>query len=307
MPMSLESLRESLARGFDHWAPSEGATPGPILGLTFHRHTSPMPPYVGMMDASLSLVIAGEKRVILGDHIFDYGKDHFLLTPIDLPVTARVIKADTAVPYLGILLGIDLASVRSLLARIDPEKIGSAAQLGITYADVTSDVLDALYRLCRFTERPDEIELFAEQARLELLYRLLISPIGSRLSALASIEGPSSGVVRALEWLKVHFRDWKSTEDLADIAGMGASTFHRHFKAITTMTPLQYRKHLQLNEARRLMIVSGVDAASAAYDVGYESPSQFNREYHRTFGQPPAANIASLKRALYEVATNEPF
>lgn len=303
MSILIESLRESVANAFDHWAPSEGATPGPVAGLTFHRHTSPTPPFVGMMDASLSLVIAGEKQVVLGDHIFDYGKHHFLLTPIDLPVTAWVTKADTINPYLGILFGIDLASVRSLLARIDPEKIGTSAQLGIAYAEVTSDLLDALYRLCRLAERPWEIELFSEQARLELLYRLLVSPIGSRLSALASIEGASSGVVRALEWLKEHYRDWESTEDLAEIAGMGASTFHRHFKAITAMTPLQYRKHLQLNEARRLMIVNGMDAASAAYDVGYESPSQFNREYHRTFGQPPVASVANFKRALQGSAT----
>ncbi|GGE85532.1 transcriptional regulator [Sphingomonas prati] len=272
-------------------------------GLTFHRHTAPTPPHVGVMDASLSLVVAGRKRVVLGNHTFDYGSTQFLLTSIDLPVTAWVTQASPTAPYLGILLGIDLAVVRALLAVAGVEEIDAATPLGIARADVTADLLDPLLRLCRLDERPAEIGLFAESVQRELIYRLITSPIGPRLRTLASIEGTSSGVVRALDWLRQNFRERQSTHALAEIARMGVSTLHRHFKTITTMSPVQYRKHLQLNEARRLMIVSGLDAASAAYDVGYESPSQFSREYRRAFGQPPISSIAGLRRSVQATAT----
>jgi AraC-like DNA-binding protein len=301
--MMIESLQEGLVAGFDRWAPNEGATPSRVPKLTFHRHTSPTAPYVGMMDASLSLVVAGKKRVVLGGHTFDYGSTHFLLTSVDLPVTAWVTQASPLEPYLGLLLRIDLAVVRALLAVVDHETIGAETPLGIARADVTAELLDPLFRLCRLEERPSEIGLFAEQVEREVIYRLIASPIGPRLRTLAAIEGTSSGVIRALDWLRQNFRERQSTHSLAEIARMGVSTLHRHFKAITTMSPVQYRKHLQLHEARRLMIVSGLDAASAAFAVGYESPSQFSREYHRAFGQPPISSVANFRRSVEANAT----
>lgn len=301
--MAIDIFQQSLATGFDCWAPNEGATSSPVPGLTFHRHTTPTAPYVGMMDASLSLVVAGKKRVVLGNHTFDYGTTRLLLTSIDLPVTAWVTQASATAPYLGILFRIDFAVVRALLAVVDHEKIAAAMPLGIACADVTADLLDALSRLCRLGERPSEIGLFAEPMQREVIYRLITSPIGLRLRSLASVEGTSGGVVRALDWLRHNFRERQSTHALAEIARMSVSTLHRHFKAITTMSPVQYRKHLQLNEARRLMIVTGSDAASAAYDVGYESPSQFSREYHRAFGQPPISSIANLRRSVHDSVT----
>jgi AraC-like DNA-binding protein len=304
--MMTASLRECLVAGFDRWAPNEGATSSRVRKLTFHRHTSPTAPYVGMMDASLSLVVAGKKRVVLGGHTFDYGSTHFLLTSVDLPVTAWVTQASPLEPYLGILLRIDLAVVRALLAVVNHEIIGAETPLGIARTDVTPELLDPLFRLCRLEERPSEIDLFAEQVEREVIYRLINSPIGPRLRTFASIEGTSSDVIRALDWLRQNFRERQSIASLAEIARMGVSTLHRHFKAITTMSPVQYRKHLQLHEARRLMIVSGLDAASAAFDVGYESPSQFSREYHRAFGQPPISSVASFKRSVEANATVTP-
>lgn len=294
----IEGLQQALAAGFERWAPDEGATASRVPGLTFHRHTAPTAPHVGLMDASLSLVVAGGKRVVLGSHTYDYGSTHFLLTSVDLPVTARVTGASPAEPYLGILLRIDLAAVRALLAVVDHGAIGTETPLGIARAEVTPDLLDPLFRLCRLDERPSEIALFAEQVQREVIYRLITSPIGPRLRTLASIDGASSGVVRALDWLKQNFRQRHTIDALAGIARMGVSTLHRHFKAITAMSPVQYRKHLQLNEARRLMIVTGLDAASAAYEVGYESPTQFSREYRRAFGQPPASSIATFRQSV---------
>lgn len=296
--MMIDSLRQSLASGFDRWAPDDGATASGVPGLSYHRYTSPTVPYVGIMDASLSLVVAGGKRVVLGSHSYDYGSRHFLLTSVDLPVTAWVTQATTTEPYLGILLRIDLAAVRALLADVDHEQLGTAMPPGIASAEVTPDLLDAVFRLCRLDERPGEAGLFVEPLQREVLYRLITSPIGAHLCALASNENGLSGVVRALDWLRLNFRERQSTDALAGIARMGVSTFHRHFKALTTMSPIQYRKHLQLNEARRLMIVDGLDAASAAYDVGYESPSQFSREYHRAFGQPPRSSVEGFRRSF---------
>ena len=299
----LGGLQQALIAGFDRWAPDEGATASRIPGLTFHRHMSPTAPHVGLMDASLSLVVAGEKRVVLGSRTYEYDRAHFVLTSVDLPVTAWVTRASPAEPYLGILLRIDLAAVRALLAVVDHGAIDAEPPLGIARADVTPDLLDPLLRLCRLGDRPSEVALFAEQVQREVTYRLITSPIGPRLRTLASVDGASSGVVRVLAWLKDHFRQRLTIDALAGIARMGVSTLHRHFKAITTMSPVQYRKHLQLNEARRLMIVTGLDAASAAYEVGYESPTQFSSEYRRAFGQPPISSIASLKRSVRSSST----
>lgn len=300
--MTVESLRQALADGFARWAPAEGATTGQVPGLSLHRHSAPIPPFIGLMDASLSLVVAGGKRVILGNHRFDYGPSQFLLTSVDLPVIAGVIEASPEVPYLGLLLRIDLSVVRGLLAVIDHRSIGTPTQLGAARAAVTAELLEPVLRLCRLVERPGEVVLFAEQVQREVIYRLITSPVGPRLCALASSETTSGGVVRALDWLRQNFRVRHSTETLAGIAGMGVSTLHRHFKAITAMSPVQYRKHLQLIEARRLMVVCGMDAGTAAYEVGYESPSQFSREYRRAYGQPPVCHVMQVRRAMRPVA-----
>lgn len=293
----IEHMQQTLANGFSRWAPNEGATYTQVPCLTFHRHTSPTIPYVGMMEASLSLVISGRKRVVLGSNSYDYGSTHFLLTSIDLPVTAWVTQASVGDPYFGILLRIDLSLVRTLISEIPHETRGEAPLLGIASSAVTPDLLEALSRLCRLTERPNEIGLFAQPIQREIIYRLIMSPVGRRLVTLASMEGASSRIVRALDWLKQHFRERQSINDLADIAHMGVSTFHRHFKEVTGVSPVQYRKRLQLNEARRLMIVSGLDAASSAYDVGYDSPAQFSREYRREFGQSPISSVIGLRQS----------
>lgn len=294
----IEHPDQFLKGGFDRWAPNEGATESRVPGLTFHRHLSPTAPHVGMMEASLSLVISGRKRVVLGSNTYDYGSTHFLLTSIDLPVTAWVTQASPSEHYRGLLLRIDLGVVRALIPEMTQEMFDEATPLGIATAIVTPDLLEALSRLCRLTERPNEIDLFAAPIQREIIYRLMTSPVGPRLATLASTEGSSSGIVRVLDWLRQNYHERHSIDDLADIARMGVSTFHRHFKAMTDTSPVRYRKHLQLNEARRLMIVGGLDAASAAYQVGYESPAQFSREYRREFGQPPVANIVSLRRPV---------
>lgn len=248
-----------------------------------------------LLDASLSLVFAGKKRVVLARHTFDYGSMHFLLASVDLPVTAWVTEASPDQPYMGILLKIDLALVRTLLAEVDHQPIHAAPLLGIARAEATPDLLDAVLRLCRLGDRPSEVHLFSEQTQREVIYRLLTSPIGPRLRTLASSHGAPAGVFRALDWLRKNYRERHSTQSLADMARMGVSTFHKHFKTMTSMSPIQYRKFLQLNEARRLLIVSGTDAASAAYSVGYSSPTQFNREYRRAFGHPPITSVARLR------------
>ena len=297
---ALEAIRDmdsGLHSAFDGWAEHEGATPSAVPGLTFHRHTSPTTPHIGFMEASLSWVVSGAKRVVLADRSYDYGPGHFLLTSVDLPVMACVPQASVHEPYRGLVLRIDMAAVRSLLAVVDQSRLGEE-KLGIGLAPATADLADALYRLCRLHERPEELRVFAESYHQEMLYRLITSAAGPRLCALASSEGVSAGIVRALEWLRRNYRESQPTEHLASLANMGKSTFHRRFKAITSMTPVQYRKHLQLNEARRLMVVDGLDASSAAYAVGYESSSQFNREYRRMFGLPPASSVAAIWRSL---------
>jgi AraC-like DNA-binding protein len=302
--MGCDHNQNSFAADFDRWARREVATVTPIPGLTLYRHSAPTAPHPGVMEASLSVVISGRKRLGVGDRSYEYGRERFLLTSVDLPVTASVLEASADAPYRSILLSINLAAVRALLAEFTPPAQSAVQMDVVAMAEVTQDLLEPLLRLCRLSDRPAEIPVLAAQVQREILFRLIMSPVGPQLRGLASLDGVMRGVQRAVEWLRANFKRQGSIAELAEIANMGVSTLHRQFKMATSMTPLQYRKYLQLNEAHRLMAVDRLNAASVSYEVGYGSPTQFSREYRRLFGQAPKANVSAIVSASRNPAQN---
>ncbi|GGY20732.1 AraC family transcriptional regulator [Pseudoduganella dura] len=244
----------------------------------------------------MAVVVQGRKRVTLGRTSFDYGPSHFLLTSLDLPVTSQVIEASLEVPYLCLRLKLDIAMVRELLSRQpDLATRWHNSQPAMTTAETTAEFLDAFCRLIDLQRAPQDIEFMSELIQREIVYRILQSAEGQRLRSIASMGDSGQRTAKAVEWIRDNYRKPLRMETLAHVACMGVSTLHHHFRALTSMTPLQYQKRLRLHEARRLMLMDGHDAASAAFGVGYESASQFNREYSRAFGQPPLRDVRALR------------
>ena len=238
----------------------------------------------------------GRKRIDLGRTTFIFDQSRFLLTSLDLPVISQVIEASKEVPYLGFLLKLEMPVVRELLSReeiqsAEPRSDGPAMATGET----TADLLDACCRLVDLLGTPQHIPFLSELIQREIIYRMLRGPEGARLRAIATLGDQSHRTAKAIAWVRANYAKPLRVEDLAKIAGMRVSTLHHHFRALTAMSPLQYQKQLRLHAARERMLIDGLDAASAAFEVGYESATQFNREYSRFFGQPPMRDIRTLR------------
>ncbi len=275
--------------------PGNGSFYTAIAGLSLHRLTKPMPPVSMLFAPSFAFIIRGEKRVVLGEEVYAYDQDHFLLTAVDLPTIAEVIGASPTAPYASFMFDIDLDAARELIAEVDqhglqPDDTGT----GIAVGPVTPELADASLRLMELLDRPQDIPILARSIQREILYRVITGPVGSRLRQVVELGTQTNRVSVALRWLRDNFDQPIRIDALADMAGMGESTLHHHFRALTAMSPLQYQKHLRLNEARRLMIAERIDAGSAALRVGYESATQFNREYRRLFGIPPKADVRAI-------------
>jgi AraC-like DNA-binding protein len=243
------------------------------------------------------LVVQGRKRVTLGRTSFDYDPSRFLLTSLDLPVTSQVIEASQEVPYLCMRLELDIAIVRELLGS-EPEQGAAAARASapaMATAETTAEFLDAFSRLLDLQHAPQDMDFMSGLIKREIIYRILHSAEGERLRSIATVGENSQRTAKAVEWIRDNYTKPLRVETLAEVACMGVSTLHHHFRALTSMSPLQYQKQLRLHEARRRMLMDGLDAAHAAFEVGYESASQFNREYSRFFGQPPMRDVRALR------------
>ncbi|MFD2262898.1 AraC family transcriptional regulator N-terminal domain-containing protein [Lacibacterium aquatile] len=274
-----------------------------VAGLSVYRVTQPSGPLCGVYEPSLSFIIQGSKRIYIGDQTILYDASRFLITSVGLPTVAQIQAASEEEPYFCMVIKLDLKRVRQIIADIDiqPTEMPQV-DLGMALGTATVDLFDALRRLVALTDTPRHIPFLATQIENEILYRLLTGEQGMHLRRIALVGTQSNRVAKAVEWLKQNFTQPLRVEDLADIASMGVSTLHHHFRAMTAMSPLQYQKHLRLNEARILMLSNNLDAATAALRVGYESPTQFNREYRRLFGAPPMRDIKAI-RALDRTRT----
>ncbi|ALK32451.1 AraC family transcriptional regulator [Burkholderia plantarii] len=275
---------------------NEGATP--IAGLTIHGVHAPTEPASFLYEPSFALIACGAKRVMLAGQTYVYDASRFLLTAVGLPTVVQVLDASPSAPYYSIKLDIDLALAADLIAEVDQHgpRTPSAAT-GMALGPVTPAIAQAALRLVTLLDAPEDIPILARSIERELLYRVLTSPAGARLRQAVQLGTQTNRVAAAIRWIRENFSRPFSIGELVRAAGMGESTLHQHFRALTAMSPLQYQKHLRLHEARRLMLNERIDAASAAHRVGYESPTQFSREYSRLFGQPPKRDVRAIREA----------
>jgi AraC-like DNA-binding protein len=266
-----------------------------IPGLTFHRRTSPTAPCSMMYEPAVTVLAQGRKRVELGRTTILYDPSRYLLTSVDLPVVSRVIGASVEVPCLALSLKLEMPVVRELLSSEDiPVAEVQSDGPGMATGETTVEFLSACCRLMDLLDAPRDIPFLSGLIQREIIYRILRGAGGARLRAIATMGAQSNRTAKAISWIRANYAKPLRVEDLADVAGMGISTLHHHFRMLTAMSPLQYQKQLRLHAARARMLVDGLDAASAAFEVGYESASQFNREYRRFFGQPPMRDIRTL-------------
>ncbi|BCW88530.1 HTH-type transcriptional activator RhaS [Alphaproteobacteria bacterium SO-S41] len=247
-----------------------------------------------------AMVVQGAKSMTLGDEVYRYGVGDYLVVSLDLPVVSKTIEASPEIPYIGLALAIDPERLRELFSRVPPPEraLTTDARRGVAVEKAGPELLDATLRLVRLLDRPHEIAAMAPLIEQEILYRLLMSPYGPRLMSIATADSPSNRVAKAGAWLKANFRRPLRIDDLAERVGMSVSSLHHHFKAVTAMTPMQYQKQLRLQEANRLLLIDRCDVATAGHRVGYESPSQFTREYTRLYGLPPTRHIESLRTPM---------
>jgi AraC-like DNA-binding protein len=273
--------------------PRTGMVSTALPRLSLFRADEPTVPLPAVYDASLCLIAQGVKRVSLGEQSLVYDAAHYLLVSVDLPLVGHVIQADRNAPYLCCKIDLDQAALADLiLAEGSRAPKADLPALAVYRSD--DDLIDAACRLMRLLDRPDSIPALAPLIEREILYRLLTGPHGPALRYMAVADSHLNQVSRAIATIRSGFDQPLRIADIATAAGMSPSSLHDHFKAVTKMTPLEYQKQLRLQEARRLML-SGGTAGSAGFAVGYESPSQFNREYARLFGAPPRRDIERLQ------------
>jgi AraC-like DNA-binding protein len=289
-------MRKALAGGISAHARSEGENPTVISGLILFRRTAPSACYCTTCEPSLTIFVQGRKLIKLGGTEYLCDGSSFLVSSIDVPVQSQIIEASEAVPLLSMLLRLDMQAVQEVLSRDDlPEPEKSSQRRGLAVGETTAGLLSACTRLLELLDTPEDISFVSPLIQREIVYRILGTPQGERLRAIATRGGLSNRTARAIAWLRANYTKPMRMEELAEVARMGVSTLHHQFRALTAMSPLQYQKQLRLQAARQRMLMDGIDASNAAYDVGYESVSQFSREYSRFFGQPPMRDIKALR------------
>jgi AraC-like DNA-binding protein len=296
LPDRVRELRSELARQITAYMGLAEDRATAIPGVTLHRRTAPTAPCAATYEPGVIVIAQGRKRVDLGRTTFIYGESRYLLTSVDLPIVSQIVEASETTPCLAMSLKLEMPVIRELLSR---EEMQTAAvpsdSPAMATGEVTVEFLSACRRLMDLLDTPRDIPFLSGLIQREIVYRILRGPEGARLRAIATLGDQSHRTAKAIAWIKTNYAKPLRVEDLAQIAGMGLSTLHNHFRALTAMSPLQYQKQLRLQAARGRMLIDGLDAASAAFEVGYESASQFNREYSRLFGQPPMRDIRTLR------------
>ena len=266
-----------------------------IPGVSLHQRTAPTPPCRMTYHPGVIVVAQGSKRVNLGRASFTYDESRFLLTAVDLPIVSWVAEATEKVPCLVLSLKLDMSMVRELLTLEEIHVEGAPPDSpAMSTGETTPEFIDACCRLLDLLDSPQDIPFLSGLIQREIIYRILRGPEGARLRAVATLGDQSHRTAKAIAWITANYAKPLRVEELAQLANMGVSTLHHHFRLLTSMSPLQYQKQLRLQSARSLMLNDGLDAASAAFEVGYESATQFSREYSRFFGQPPMRDIRAL-------------
>ncbi|GGJ69145.1 AraC-like DNA-binding protein [Anoxybacillus voinovskiensis] len=279
----------------------DGSHATAIPALFLFRQSSMTTPTHGVQRSSFCVIVQGKKDVWLAQERFTYSPSHYLVASVDLPVVAQVVEASEDMPYLALRLELTPGEILEILGE-KPIRLTGQAKRAMFVSPIEPPLLDAVTRLVRLLDTPDDIDVLAPVYKREILYRVLQGPYGDVLKQIA-IEGSYAYRIRdVIEHIKQNYHRLIRIEELADIAHMSVSTLHRHFKEVTGMSPIQFQKQLRLQEARRLLLTEATDAADVAFQVGYESPSQFSREYSRMFGLPPKEDAKRLRGDYYKKA-----
>ncbi|WP_421423278.1 AraC family transcriptional regulator N-terminal domain-containing protein [Agrobacterium rosae] len=278
--------------------PEDGIHPSSIFGVKLIRSSTLTMPMPALYEPTLCLIAQGRKHAAIGASAFTYDPSNYLIASVDLPVMGSVIEASPERPYLCLQLNLDISALAELTIRYPASRPEDGLpSIGLELSRTTPALLDAAIRLVGLLDTPEDIDALAPLTTREILYRLLTGESGSIIRQMAQADSRLNQIARAILWIRKYFRENCPIEQAAEIAGMSRSTFHAHFKAVTAMSPLEFRTHLRLQEAQQLMVSDKLDAASAGFRVGYGSPSQFSRDYVRIFGLPPARHAIQLRNA----------
>lgn len=294
------SLREILLRRL----PASGQYLTSVEGFVLHRFDRGDDPKPRFYDPVMIVVVQGRKKVRIGMEDIFYGEHSCFIAGVNMPVSSCVVEASEEKPYLSMSLELDKGLIAALAANVPPATVsrpGSAAgaAAGAAVQKISPELLDAFLRLLELTEQPErEQQVLAPLIYQEIHYRLYASPFGYHLRQLNTLGSQSNHINQAIVWLKDNYKEPLHVDELASRTNMATSTFHKHFKEITTLSPLQYQKRLRLSEAQRLMLSHHYDVTQAAFAVGYESATQFNREYKRLFGESPRKDVLRIKKRL---------
>lgn len=289
----------TLGRSIAAMVAGNGPAATAIPGLRLFRQDAPTIPQSYMYEPCVCVVAQGRKCVSLGQESYVYDANNYLISSLDLPGMVHILEASADQPFLGLALDLDQREMSQLIldGRLPPPRRQPSSR-GMATGEVNQPLLSAFQRLVDLLADEQDIPVVAPLIRREIYYRLLIGEQGERLRQMATAGSQAHQIAQAINWLKVHFRSPVSIDDLAAQVCMSPSTFYHHFRTMTAVSPLQFQKQLRLQEARRMMLEERVEAATAAFQVGYESPSQFNREYNRLFGAPPLRDINNYRRTM---------
>ncbi|MEH2077051.1 MAG: AraC family transcriptional regulator [Nostoc sp.] len=295
-----DELTERIAQAIRH-----DGTIEPLKGLHFNRSSSPSECIHSVSIPAFCAIAQGSKEVLLGSDRYQYDPMHYLLATAELPIVSQILEASKAQPYFSLRLDLDPTLVGSVMVEAGyPSSRSRADVKAIDVSPLNANLLDAVVRLVRLLDSPTEAHVLAPLIKREIIYRLLMGEQGNRLRHIAVLGGYTYHIARAIELLRKDFNEPLRIESIARELGMSISGFHHHFKSVTAMSPLQFQKQLRLQEARRLMLGENLDASSAAYRVGYDDASHFNREYKRLFGAPPIRDVERLREAARETASS---
>ena len=299
-----QANREELTQRISQAIPQDG-TIEPLQGLHFKRSSFPSECVHSVSIPAFCVIAQGSKEVLLGNERYQYDPMHYLLATVELPIASQILEASQEHPHLSLRFDLDPTLVSSAMVEAGyPSAPRGASVKAIDVSPLDADLLDAVVRLVRLIDSPDEAPILAPLTKREIIYRLLMGEQGARLRQIAVLGGYIHHIARAVDRLRKDFNQPLRIETIAQELGMSVSSFHHHFKAVTAMSPLQFQKQLRLQEARRLMLGENLDATSTAYRVGYDDTSHFNREYKRLFGAPPMQDVERLREVAKESASS---
>jgi AraC-like DNA-binding protein len=296
MDRTLETLSEIRALIARRTGPDGRVSP--LAGLRLVSSTAPTRPVNSVYQPAVAVIAQGAKRAMLGDRAIDYGAGQYLIVGVDLPVMSGIVRASRKEPYLGVAITLQPQAIASLLLETgagDPRDEPRADSLGLAVSDAPAELLDAVLRLLRLMDRPRDVAVLQPMLEREILWRLLNGAQGPLVRQIGLADSALCHIRRAIAVIRARYAEPLRVEALAAAAGMSAASFYRHFRAVTAVSPLQYQKQIRLLEARARLAASPQRIAAIGFDVGYESPSQFSREYARLFGAPPARDVARLR------------